>query len=219
MQDDAPLEISKSIALQMAGEGKPHFESLDALYRVQAQDMTLRTPGFGDRFIGGEGPAHAAIMLIGEQPGDQEDRMGRPFVGPAGHRLDACLHEAGIDRASTFVTNAVKRFKFSPRGKRRMHQTPTAGEITRYRWWLGAEIRLVNPRIVVALGGSALLALTGQRTLAPLRGRVLPWFGRRLLATVHPSFLLRQREDAQREEEQARFVQDLEKARAAVTAG
>lgn len=212
MADDPPFEISKTAAAQIADEGARRFSDLDALYdALEAADDVPRQ-GFGNRLVRGEGPLGAPIMLVGEQPGDQEDKLCRPFVGPAGHLLDDCLAEAGIDRATTFVTNAVKRFKFSPRGKRRMHQTPTAGDIAHYRWWLGAEVRLVDPHVVVALGGSALLALTGKRTLAPLRGRALTWNGRTLVATVHPSYLLRLRDAPQRSGERARFLRDLETA-------
>ncbi|MBO9574731.1 MAG: UdgX family uracil-DNA binding protein [Sphingobium sp.] len=206
------LEIPKSVAAQIAGEGKPAFDSLDALYEAEAADEDLPQAGFSDVFVPGEGPEHAGIMLIGEQPGDQEDLIGHPFVGPAGKVLDASLSQAGIDRNSTFVTNAVKRFKYAPRGKRRMHQTPTAGDIAHYRWWLGAEVRLVDPKVVVALGGSALLALTGERTLTPLRGRIFNWRGRKLLATIHPSFLLRLRDEPQRTQARAQFVRELEMA-------
>ncbi len=215
MDDDELLEMPEALAPPAGAERS--FASLEALYRAEAQKANLRRPGFSDRFVPGEGRVGAPLMLVGEQPGDQEDLAGRPFVGPAGRILDLSLQEAGIDRRETFVTNALKRFKFSPRGKRRMHQTPTAGDVAHSRWWLAEEIRLVHPAVVVALGGTALLALTGQRTLKPVRGRILQWGGRLLLATVHPSYLLRIREEPQRSEEQARFVEELEKAAAAAS--
>ncbi len=117
---------------------------------------------------------------------------GHPFVGPAGRLLDDCLREAGIVRGDAFVTNAVKRFKFAQRGKRRLHQRPKTGEIEHYRWWLAEEIRLVDSPSIVTLGAIALQAVMGKRmTLASLRGKPMLWGGRRLIATVHPSYLLR----------------------------
>lgn len=193
-------------------EGPMPFRTLSALYRDIERDDGEPRPGFAETVVPGEGPVGAAMMLVGEQPGDQEDRLGRPFVGPAGHLLDQCLAEAGIARDDVFITNAVKRFKYAPRGKRRLHQTPTPGDVTHYRWWLQEEIRLVGPRVIVALGGTALLALTGRRAITPVRGKLLAWGDRRILPTVHPSFLLRVREEPQRSEERARFLQDLEKA-------
>ena len=116
----------------------------------------------GTRAVLGEGPVGAAIAFVGEQPGDQEDLAGRPFVGPAGQLLDRALAEAGIDREETYVTNAVKHFKYVQRGKRRLHQRPTAGEVGHYRWWLKRELDFVGPRLVVALGATAVLALAGK---------------------------------------------------------
>ncbi len=126
----------------------------------------------------GEGPADAAIVFVGEQPGDQEDLQGRPFVGPAGQLFDRAIGDAGLDRDRVYVTNAVKHFKFEQRGKRRIHSKPTAGEVKHYRWWLEKELELVRPKLVVALGGTAVLALTGKtsRSSAPAARR----FPRRL---------------------------------------
>ncbi|MFT3965572.1 MAG: UdgX family uracil-DNA binding protein [Sphingobium sp.] len=187
-----------------------HFASLSALNEALRREDVPPSPHFSDHVVPGEGPAHASLMLVGEQPGDQEDRQGRPFVGPAGQLLDQCLEEAGLDRAQAYLTNAVKRFKFMPRGKRRLHSTPTAGDITHYRWWLKEEIRLVDPAIVVALGSTALQALSGRKqALGPLRGSLEEWGGRRILVTVHPSFLLRLPDEQARLIERARFVRDL----------
>jgi len=148
------------------------------------------TPG-ADRAVMGEGPVGAAIAFVGEQPGDQEDLQGRPFVGPAGQLFDRALGEAGVDRGAVYVTNAVKHFKFTPRGKRRIHEKPTAGDVTHYRWWLGMELDLVAPRIVVALGATALLALSGK-ALPLLKSRGPTTFqNRQGYVTVHPSYLLR----------------------------
>lgn len=192
---------------------EPQFPSLDALYAALRRDDVPPSPGFSDHVVVGEGPAGASVILVGEQPGDVEDGQGRPFVGPAGRLLDRCLHEAGGDRSRLFLTNAVKRFKFAPRGKRRIHQTPTAGDVAHYRWWLEREIALVNPRVVVSLGATALLALTARRhKLAAVRGTPTAWQGRTLLATVHPSFLLRLPDEQARTIERAKFVADLRQA-------
>lgn len=160
----------------------------------------------------GEGPAKADFMFVGEQPGDQEDLAGRAFIGPAGKLLDQALEEAGIDRARAYVTNAVKHFKYEPRGKRRLHKAPNAGEITACRWWLEKELPLVQPKLVVALGASALFSLTGVRTgLLKLRGTMAasPLAGE-VFVTVHPSSILRARDD--REAAYDAFVKDLRKA-------
>lgn len=165
----------------------------------------------------GEGPLDARILFVGEQPGDQEDLAGRPFVGPAGRLFDRALAEAGIDRAGTYVTNAVKHFKFEQRGKRRIHQKPVGGEIAACRWWLEQERALIRPPLTIALGATAARSVFGKAvTIAALRGRPHPIEGGEAWVTVHPSFLLRVRDD--KEAEYARFVEDLrrvgERARA-----
>lgn len=185
------------------------FRTLDQLYRALEQDESSHFAHFSPTLVRGEGARHAEIMLMGEQPGDVEDQQQRPFVGPAGKVLNACLDELGADRSSLFLTNAVKRFKYVQRGKRRLHQPPTLGEIKHYRWWLCEEVRLVDPKVIVALGGTALVALTGKRTIKPVRGKVLAWDGRELVPTVHPSYLLRVRDEADRHEERERFTRDL----------
>ncbi len=159
----------------------------------------------------GEGPKNAPIMLIGEQPGDQEDLAGRPFVGPAGKILDRALEDAGLDRSRAYVTNAVKHFKFEPRGKRRLHKKPTVGEIRACAPWLEGELALVSPKIVVMLGASAAQAMLGRSaSVMKQRGRVfdLPG-GRHGLVTVHPSYLLRLQGDDERHEAYQDFVKDL----------
>jgi probable DNA metabolism protein len=167
----------------------------------------------GTRAVLGEGPRHAAIALVGEQPGDEEDKAGRPFVGPAGRLLDKALAEAGIDRESVYVTNAVKHFKFEQRGKRRIHSKPNAGEVKHYRWWLEKELKLVKPRLTVALGATAVLALTGK-ALPVMKNRGPAQFdGHPGYITVHPSFLLRLRDPADRQQAFADFVDDLKRAR------
>ncbi|WP_085810432.1 UdgX family uracil-DNA binding protein [Sphingomonas sp. TZW2008] len=165
----------------------------------------------------GEGPVSAAIMFVGEQPGDQEDLAGRPFVGPAGQVFDRALGEAGIDRAETYVTNAVKHFKFEPRGKRRIHAKPDAGEIEACRWWIEQEQMLVRPKVTVALGATAARSLFGKTmTISRERGRALALpEGGEAWITVHPSYLLRLPDEAARTAEYARFVEDLKLAKAA----
>ncbi len=135
-------------------------KSLKALNHLIAQSAPL-VPG-ADHAVLGEGPLGAGIAFVGEQPGDQEDREGRPFVGPAGQLLNQAMEEAGIDRKSVYVTNAVKHFKFEQRGKKRIHQKPTMGEVKRYRWWLMRELDFVAPKLVVALGATAAAALAGK---------------------------------------------------------
>jgi DNA polymerase len=159
----------------------------------------------------GEGALDAKLMLVGEQPGDAEDRSGQPFVGPAGKLLDRALEEAGIDRSATYVTNAVKHFKWEPAGKRRIHRKPGARDMAACRPWLEAELRLVQPRVLVCLGGTATLAVVGrQARVMRDRGKVLESeFCPRTLITVHPSSLLRAPDDESRAENYTRFVADL----------
>lgn len=161
----------------------------------------------------GEGPEHAPIMLVGEQPGDQEDRKGHPFVGPAGQLLDRALAEAGIDRDQVYVTNAVKHFKWEPRGKRRIHKKPGDGEIAACHQWLERELEIINPSLVVAMGATAARALLERATpIEANRGRLMPFRdGMQILITVHPSYLLRV-PDAFRADAYARFVRDLGEA-------
>jgi uracil-DNA glycosylase len=173
----------------------------------------------GTQTVFGEGAKKAALMLVGEQPGDQEDLAGHPFVGPAGKLLDKALAQAGIDRTNVYVTNVVKHFKWEPRGKRRIHKKPSASEISACRPWLDTEIQLLKPRAIVCLGATAAQALLGRQfkvtehrgtfitsTLAPL-----------VMATVHPSSILRERDDEARHREQNRFVNDLRKVARALS--
>ena len=164
----------------------------------------------------GEGPADAPLMFVGEQPGDQEDLAGRPFVGPAGQLFDRALGEAGVDRSRAYVTNAVKHFKFEQRGKRRIHAKPGAGEIEACRWWIEQERMIVKPNVTVALGATAARSLFGRVvTIGRERGQrlQLPEGGAALI-TVHPSFLLRLPDEARRQEEYARFIEELKMAQA-----
>jgi uracil-DNA glycosylase len=174
---------------------------------------------FGTQTVFGEGPLDAGIMFVGEQPGDQEDIAGRPFVGPAGALFDAALEKAGIDRSTVYVTNAVKHFKFVQKGKRRIHNKPDAGEISACRWWIEHERELIRPPVTVALGATAARSLIGK-TVTISRAREEPIAladGGECWVTVHPSFLLRIPEEDRRHEERALFVRDLKriKARAA----
>jgi probable DNA metabolism protein len=168
---------------------------------------------FGTRTVFGEGPLDASIMLVGEQPGDQEDLAGRPFVGPAGQLLDAALETAGIDRSTVYVTNAVKHFKFVARGKRRIHNKPDAGEIEACRWWIDHERELIRPPVTVALGATAARSLLAKTvTISKVRGVPLKLAdGGECWVTVHPSFLLRIPEQDRRHEERAKFVADLKR--------
>jgi DNA polymerase len=162
----------------------------------------------------GDGDARAKVMLVGEQPGDQEDRTGHPFVGPAGRILDQALAEAGIPRAHTYVTNAVKHFKWEPRGKRRLHKTPAQREVDACRQWLEREIATVQPAVVVCLGATAAKSLLGPRfRISQERGTVQRREGLPdLVPTFHPSYLLRLKGRAGEEEAHAQFVSDLELA-------
>jgi DNA polymerase len=158
----------------------------------------------------GEGPADAALMLIGEQPGDQEDLLGRPFVGPAGKVLDRALEAAGLDRAALYITNAVKHFKNEPRGKRRLHKKPDTGEIDACRWWLDHELEVVRPAVAVALGATAARGLMRKPlTINANRGRLITMAGFQALITVHPSYLLRLQEERDKRREFDLLVKDL----------
>ena len=173
----------------------------------------------GTQTVFGEGPSRAEVMLVGEQPGDVEDIQGRPFVGPAGKLLDQALEQAGLDREIVYLTNVVKHFKWEPRGKRRIHAKPNAGEIGACRPWLETEIALVKPRVLVCLGATAAQALLGKSfRVSRQRGEFVPSALAPLVtATVHPSSILRAPDDDARREEMRRFVGDLKKVVAALS--
>ena len=166
----------------------------------------------------GEGPVNADILFVGEQPGDQEDLAGRPFVGPAGQIFDAALEKAGIDRSEVYVTNAVKHFKFILRGKRRIHNKPDAGQIEACRWWIDHERALIKPPVTVALGATAARSLVGKVvTIGKVRGEPLTLAdGSECWVTVHPSSILRAPDEEARREGKRLFLRDLKliKARA-----
>ena len=161
--------------------------------------------------VAGEGPPRARLMLVGEQPGDQEELARRPFVGPAGKVLDKALAAAGAPRAETFVTNAVKHFKHEPRGKRRLHKTPNPGEVAACRWWLEAERRIVRPRVIVALGGTAALAVFGKPTpIGKFRQQAIQLADQAQgVVTYHPSYLLRLPDADAKAKAYAMLVDDL----------
>ena len=189
----------------------PQSDSLSTM-RNAARDCTAcHLHKHATQTVFGEGPKSAQMMLVGEQPGDSEDLAGKPFVGPAGKIMDRALEEAGIDRKQVYVTNAVKHFKWEPRGKRRLHKKPNSREIAACRPWLEAEIRLVRPKLVVLMGSTA-----GQTIYGPSfrvtreRGKVLSSkLAPRVVATVHPSSLLRQPDEESRHREYKKFVADL----------
>jgi uracil-DNA glycosylase family protein len=190
--------------------------SLKALYEAEA--ACTRCPLYRDanQVVPGEGPRGAKLMMVGEQPGDQEDLAGRPFVGPAGRVLDRAIAEAGIDRNEVFVTNAVKHFKFEPRGKRRLHKKPNVYEIERCRWWNDLERQIVRPTLVIALGTTAARSLLGRTvTISKVRGEVLFMDDMRLLVTIHPSYLLRIDDEEAEQREYTHFVADLKAGAAA----
>lgn len=172
----------------------------------------------GTQTVFGEGSPRAKVMMLGEQPGDQEDRAGLPFVGPAGKLLDRALVEAGIEREKVYVTNTVKHFKWEPRGKRRIHQKPNSREIAACRPWLEAELRIIRPKVLICLGATAAQAIFGAKfRVTQERGKVLasPIAGR-TVATIHPSAILRAPDEESRAREYARFVEDLRVAAAVI---
>jgi DNA polymerase len=168
---------------------------------------------YATQTVFGEGPLDASILFVGEQPGDQEDLAGRPFVGPAGAVFDAALEKAGIDRSTVYVTNAVKHFKFVARGKRRIHNKPDAGEIAACRWWIEQERELIRPPLTVALGATAARSLVGKVvTISKVRDAPLTLAdGSECWVTVHPSSILRAPDDEARREARALFVRDLKR--------
>ncbi len=223
--------MQRSVGLGQDGNMGVELPSLDGL--KAALDGCRRCPLYADATQGvpGEGPLQADIMFVGEQPGDQEDLAGRPFVGPAGKLFDIALERAGIDRSKAYVTNGVKHFKFEPRGKRRIHAKPNTSEIDACRWWIDREARLVQPKLIVALGATGAFSVTGKALpVQQNRGRVIagedwpvdhkrPSIGhagnRRpdLLLTVHPSFLLRLQTEEDKRREWKAFLADLRLAK------
>lgn len=198
--------------MRSAAEFLPEKRTLKALEEAAQQCRGCELYKNATQTVFGEGRKSASLMLVGEQPGDKEDKEGEPFVGPAGRLLDRALEEAGIDRSEVYVTNAVKHFKWKPRGNRRLHQTPRVGEIEACKPWLEAEVEAVEPEAIVALGASAARSLFGSKV------KVLKDRGSQMNSplapvasvTIHPSAILRLREHDEREAEFAGFVADLE---------
>jgi DNA polymerase len=192
-----------------------------AVLRKEVQDCrACDLYKYATQGVAGEGPATASILFIGEQPGDEEDRKGAPFVGPAGKLLDRALGDAGIDRASVYVTNAVKHFKFEERGKRRIHKKPNGTELKACRPWLEAEVALIRPEVIVCLGASAAQSVFGRDyRVTKERGVFVEHeWARYATSTIHPSAVLRAPTDAQRHLEYERFVEDLKKVQAQIPA-
>jgi DNA polymerase len=205
-----PTKRTPTAALEAMGEREP--TSLAALNKIIKASEPL-VPGATQAVLG-EGPEDARVAFVGEQPGDQEDVQGRPFVGPAGKLLDRALEEAGLNRGEVYMTNAVKHFKFERRGSRRIHSKPTAREVSHYRPWLIKELELVQPQLVVALGGTAVLALTGKNIpIVRARGPAQFLDNFQGYITVHPSYLLRLPDEAAKREAFRAFVDDLKRIR------
>jgi uracil-DNA glycosylase family protein len=196
---------------ESAADWIPKRPSLTALRKAAAGCRACPLWETGTQTVFGEGAAKAGAMFVGEQPGDQEDRQGRPFVGPAGRVLDEALALAGIERGSIYVTNAVKHFKWEARGKRRIHAKPSWSEQMACRPWLEAEIAVVQPRVLVCLGATAAQSLLGKQfRVTKERGRWLDSeLAERVTATIHPSAILRQRDGESRQREMQQFVEDL----------
>jgi uracil-DNA glycosylase family protein len=190
---------------------QPAIKTLKALRAAEAECTRCPLYKHATQVVPGEGPSRARIMMVGEQPGDQEDRQGHPFVGPAGGVLEKALEDAGIARDEVFITNAVKHFKFESRGKRRLHKRPNAYEIDRCHLWLDLERQIVRPDILVALGATAVRSVSGRPlAINKIRGRVIPLTdGGRMLATIHPSYILGIHDEADKRAQYRQFVADL----------
>jgi len=203
--------VASDTAVALVDDEAPVVRSLSALRA--AENECRRCPLYRNatQAVSGEGPSQAKVMLVGEQPGDKEDLAGKPFVGPAGRVLDQALADAGIPRSETYVTNAVKHFKFEPRGKRRLHKKPNAYEIERCKWWFEQERAIVKPQLIVALGATAARSLMGRQVaIGKVRGEAFALAGgTRALVTIHPSALLRIQEEADKRAAYAEFVKDL----------
>ncbi|MEJ6391951.1 UdgX family uracil-DNA binding protein [Gymnodinialimonas sp. 2305UL16-5] len=216
-----PPAHAAAIARRRHGDGPaPALATMDRAIEEARRCDRCAIGQCATQIVWGEGPRDADLMVVGEQPGDQEDLIGRPFVGPAGKVFDRAALQAGLSRDEIYITDAVKHFKFAPRGKRRLHQRPNAGEIQACKWWLDFEIRQVQPRLIVALGATAAEALTGNgREMLRRRGTVeRGLLGVPVFLTIHPSFALRLSDPAQRADQESAFAADLELARVGLAA-
>ena len=211
-----PSPLSKTLSERQAPELEAFEEATDLIALKKAL-RTCRRCELADcasQTVCGEGPAQARVMLVGEQPGDQEDIEGKPFIGPAGHLLNDCLEKAGLSRDDIYITNAVKHFRFEARGKRRIHKPPSVGHVDACRWWVSKEIEFVRPDVIIALGLTAARSLLHQNVrLGDVRGQAisLPQ-GQTLVVTCHPSSLLRQPDAETRLAETEAFIRDLSQA-------
>nr|WP_269319422.1 UdgX family uracil-DNA binding protein [Sphingomonas sp. URHD0057] len=217
MTDVATEGVRLALEAERAIEpGSNLRSSWEALFKEARVCTRCDLYKYATQTVFGEGPLDASIMFVGEQPGDQEDLAGRPFVGPAGAVFDAALEKAGIDRSTVYVTNAVKHFKFIQRGKRRIHNKPDAGEVEACRWWIEHERALIKPPVTVALGATAARSLIGKIvTIGKVRGAPLALAdGSECWVTVHPSSLLRMPDEQARREGRALFLRDLKRIKA-----
>jgi len=223
-REQAMRDVTPSAPHPLATTLKRRAAALDNIRRPEnlneassAIQSCTRCPLYRDasQAVFGEGPPKANLMIVGEQPGDEEDIAGRPFIGPAGEVLNEALNAAEIDRSSIYLTNAVKHFKFKPRGKWRIHERPSAGEIDYCRWWLKTEINLVKPKVIIALGTSAARAITGKSlNISDCRGDVVDLKnGRKLVISYHPAFILRAPSQSDRDMARASLISDLSLAR------
>jgi uracil-DNA glycosylase len=217
-----PLVDAYEVGMSKSGHVAEEYPSAEAFMPKKISLATLREAAMGcegcplykrgTQTVFGEGPARALAIFVGEQPGDQEDLAGKPFVGPAGKMLDSAMEEAGVDREKVYVTNAVKHFKWEPRGKRRLHAKPNAREIQACKPWLTAEIQVVKPQLVVALGATAAQAMMGSSfRITKEHGRVFEetQWGKWFMATYHPSALLRMPDKEMKDRAYREFVDDL----------
>ena len=214
MTDIAELGLRKALDAERSVQPRNNLMSVWEAIMADARDCKrCELYKCGTQTVFGEGPLDSSLLFVGEQPGDQEDLAGRPFVGPAGKLFDSLLQRAGVDRSRTYVTNAVKHFKYVPRGKRRIHSKPDAGEIQACRFWLEQERELVRPAVTVALGATAARSLVGKIvTIGKVRGSPIELGdGSECWVTMHPSALLRMPDRDRRRAERERFVEEMKR--------
>jgi DNA polymerase len=211
---DAPQRFAEVLAARRPDSPGEQLPQWDTLKKAAHACRQCPLHAAATQTVFGEGPLDAGMVFVGEQPGDQEDLQGRPFVGPAGQVFDRALAQAGIDRGAVYVTNAVKHFKFEPRGKRRIHRKPGTVEVTACRHWLQRELEVIRPKLIVSLGATAALSLAGRSVpVTKARGSIQSWNGWTVLVTIHPSYLLRLADPDAAAAEYDRFVTDLQRAK------